>query len=207
MWSSCHQALQAGCCRSAHGGRLENDVVERHLGAFAEPLERLARVPGPLHVHLGGEVEGGDRADRLRQSLGDRLSYLGERGVGVRRTVGRPRHGARSGACRRRRAGGALEIAEDDATLRSRSRHRSDVDAALRGDPARQRGGLHPVSRLGLAARAGPPSRRAVREASRPAGPRWEPGGRARPRPPASVSWPLRPGRSSLRQPARPARR
>src|SRR6185312_13007316 len=42
------------------GHRLEDDVVEGHLRALAQRLQRFARAPATLHVYLGREIERGD---------------------------------------------------------------------------------------------------------------------------------------------------
>src|SRR5439155_324381 len=80
------------------------DIVERDLPAVAElPVERVARLRGPLHVDLGREEEVRNGAEGRGEPLGDRLADLGEGDVLVRgplhRRRGRP---APSPLCRSR---------------------------------------------------------------------------------------------------------
>ena len=136
------------------GHGLEDDVVERHLLAAAGQ-QRLARLGRALHVHLGGEVERGDRADGLDQPLRDRLSDLGERDVLVGLALGYPhRRRCTGGRLRGRGRAAAFDVPGDHATFRARAGHRRQVDPALRRHPARERRCLDPTGgRRGLGGR------------------------------------------------------
>ncbi len=127
------------------GGGLHDDVVERDLwSCLAAPLprrvERLPRLPRPIHVDFGGEIERRDRSERLREPLGDRLPDLGQGDI----PEGAGRRGGRDDT---RRQGGLVQVAKHDPSLGARPGDGAEVEPALPGDLAGQGGGLDPPAR------------------------------------------------------------
>src|SRR5205807_2313093 len=72
--------------RQRERGGFDDDIVERDLPAVAElPVERVARLRGPLHVDLGRQEEVRDGTEGRGEPLRDRLADLGEGDVFERR--------------------------------------------------------------------------------------------------------------------------
>ena len=138
-----------------HRNRLDDDVVERDLHLLhlaTRPRRHLQRLPGlpdPLHVHLGGEVEGGHRADRLGQPPGDGLPDLAEGDIckrrGGREAGKRVEAGGTAAPTRAGAANGAVSTSAcHNPALRPRPLYRPEIESPIGGNPARQGRGLEP---------------------------------------------------------------
>src|SRR5690349_15970411 len=140
-----------------HGDSFDDDVIERNpylllrrAGlSFSGCEQRLARLPYPIHLDFAGEIEGGDRSERLAEPAGDGLPDLGKRNVGVRlgsRAAGYWDRLPHYGGSGRGRVLDLREITRHNATLGATPTDFSEVQAALSRNAPRQGRRFDPIA-------------------------------------------------------------
>ncbi len=159
MRSCAHTALAAGTRRSAARPRLDDKVVQRKfegrlaVGALGRGGVRLlAHRQQSADVDVGHQIEGRDGLHRLGQARGDGGAHGIERHLFVRDAIEQRLDLRGAGAGRQRTAGsgrGLLDVGGHDAAARPGAFDIRKIDAALAGEPPRQRGDDGAARQLG----------------------------------------------------------